>query len=506
MTDLTDAAPPSPRSDRPHLDPPAAVSALRSPLLLDRLRQLAPLTIVLVIVWIAVARRSDEVLPIPFLALYAAVILSASAVGFRAGLIGGAAAGLFLTYATYAGFGPPGLDSGPRHMLFGTLLYLGSGAFVGYRTDRRQRALRILRRSAAVGLSEALAEGYLLLDAEGAVIDANQPFASMIGVPLDRVIGHHVTSTDLGLTYLNPDGTPADVRTLPLARALATGQTQYDQLIAVRRPDGKVINVRLNIAPETGTDRPEYFVTTITDVTARVADERELARLNTELAARSQERQALVRQLLTAQEEERRTVAYDIHDGPAQQLTAAQMFLDAYEHETSPTDRSRYFDQARSHLGGGLAETRRIMSGLRPALLDDVGLTDAIHTLVSEATRDTAIKLDFQANGLLERIPSEVEITVYRVVQEAVSNALKHARTPLLCVRLHGRPDAVSITIEDRGVGFDPDEVSAPVEGRHFGLVGMRERVDLLGGELSIDSALGRGAVVVANIPLAVTV
>ncbi|MBT5773141.1 MAG: PAS domain S-box protein [Dehalococcoidia bacterium] len=506
MTHLTDAAPPSSRSDHPHLRGHTVLAALRSPLLLDRLRQLTPLAIVLVIIWIAVARRSDDVLPIPFLALYAAVILSASAVGFRGGLIGGAVAGLFLTYATYAGFGPPGLDSGPRHVLFGPLLYLASGAFVGYRTGRRQRDLRILRRSAAVGLSDALAEGYLLLDAEGAVLDANQPFASMIGVPLDRIIGRHVTNTDLGLTYLNPDGTPADVRTLPLALAIATGQTQYDQLIAVRRLDGNVINVRLNIAPEAGADRPEYFVTTITDVTARVADERELARLNSELAARSQERQALVRQLLTAQEEERRTVAYDIHDGPAQQLTAAQMFLDAYEHETNPAERSRYFSQARNNLGDGLAETRRIMSGLRPALLDDVGLADAVHTLVSEATRDTAVKVDFQASGLLERVPSEVEITAYRVVQEAVSNALKHARTPLLCVRLHGRPDAVSVTIEDRGIGFAPDQVSAPVGGRHFGLVGMRERVDLLGGELSIDSALGRGTVVAAIIPLAMTV
>ena len=506
MTDLTDEDTPSSRSGRPHLNTPTTTSAFRSLFRLDRLSQLAPLTIVLVIVWIAVARRSDDVLPIPFLALYAAVILSASAIGFRCGLIGGALAGAFLVYATHAGFGPPGLDSGPRHTIFGILLYLGSGAFVGYRTDRRQRSLRILRRSAAVGLSDALAEGYLLLDATGAVIDANQPFASMIDVPLDRVIGRHVTSTELGLTYLNPDGTPADVRTLPLARAISTGRTQYDQLVAVRRPDGNVINVRLNIAPDTRTNPPEFFVTTVTDVTSRVESERELARLNMELAVRSQERQNLVRQLLTAQEEERRTVAYDIHDGPAQQLSAAQMFLDAYEHETNPADRSRYFDQARSNLGDGLAETRRIMSGLRPALLDDVGLADAIHTLVSEATRDTAIKVDFQASGLLERIPSEVEITVYRVVQEAVSNALKHARTPLLCVRLEGRPDAVSVTIEDRGVGFDPDKVSAPIEGRHFGLVGMRERVDLLGGQLSIDSALTHGTVVSANIPLAIAV
>jgi PAS domain S-box-containing protein len=462
----------------------------------------APLVVLLVVLWIEAGRRSGDPVPIPFLTLYAAVILAASASGLRGGLLAGALAGAFVAYSAEVGFGPHTLTGDARHVALGIGLYALSGGIVGFRTDRRQRALHILRRSAAVSLSDALAEGYVVIDTDGAIVDANQRLADILRLPLDRILGRRLTNSDLGITYLTPQGEPADVTGLPLARAVATGQTQHDELIAVRRIDGSVIDLRINIAPEAGTDTPEYFVTTVTDVTARVEDERELARLNRELAEQSAERQALVQQLLTAQEEERQTVAYEIHDGPAQQLAAAQMFLEAFEHESIPGGSSDYLDQARRHLGTGLRETRRIMSGLRPALLDDVGLREALNTLVTDSTIGTGIELEFHVDHLRQSLPPEVEITLYRIVQEAVANALKHSNTSYLSVRLTSDPTCVTVTVSDHGTGFVPESLPAPREGRHFGLVGMRERVALLGGEFSVDSSPPRGTSVSASIPL----
>lgn len=466
------------------------------------LRVVSPVAVVLVILWIEGGRRAADPVPIPFLLLYASVIIAASAGGLRGGLIGGALAAAFVAYAAEVGFGPPTLTGGASNVVLGIALFALSGGIVGFRTDRRQRDLRILKRSAEVSLSDALAEGFILLDATGTILESNDQFARLVGVSPDSVRGRRVTRGDLGITYLNDDGTPANVAELPLARAIATGRPQQDHLTAVRRPDGSVIQVRLNTAPEAGTDTPEYFVTTVTDVTARVEAERELARLNLALAQQSGERQALVRQLLTAQEDERQTIAYEIHDGPAQKLAAAQMFLEAYEHEVQQAAQSDYFAQARDHLGTGLKETRRIMSGLRPALLDDVGLLEAIHTLVTDATTDTNVQVEFQSSEFRDGMPPEVEITLYRVVQEAVNNALKHSNSSSLSIRLQGAPHVVSATVEDRGVGFIPADVPAPREGRYFGLVGMRERVALLGGQLTIDSEPGDGTVVSVTIPL----
>jgi PAS domain S-box-containing protein len=269
-----------------------------------------------------------------------------------------------------------------------------------------------------------------------------------------------------------------------------------------RRADGSDFPVELAVA-ETGTrDGRKLFVAAIRDVSERQAAEEQVGRLNAEVARRSQETQALMQQLLTAQEEERRTVAYDIHDGPAQQLAAAQMFLQAFIHDAAivPAEAPN-LAKAKQHLEEGLNETRRIMSGLRPAMLDDLGLEDALRQLLVEVTEQAGVQLEFDSNGLEVGLPPTVEITLYRVAQEAVSNALKHSGSRHLVVRLTSARDGVRLEVQDRGVGFNTTSVRSPSEGKRFGLVGMRERVTLLGGAFEIESRPGEGATVRVEIP-----
>jgi signal transduction histidine kinase len=247
------------------------------------------------------------------------------------------------------------------------------------------------------------------------------------------------------------------------------------------------------------------FVTTIREIKERERAGAELERLNTELAARSTERQVLVQQLLSAQEDERRSVAHEIHDGPAQQLAAAQMFLEAFafsqEIDLDSPD-SDYLHRAKSSLDSSLIETRRIMSGLRPAQLDDLGLADALSELLMELTELAEMELELTTGELADDLSPTTEITLYRVAQEATNNALKHSGGSRLEISLQSNGSVARLRVEDDGQGFNLEGVEGPRAGERHGLVGMRERVELLGGEFSIESSATGGTTIAATIPL----
>ena len=232
--------------------------------------------------------------------------------------------------------------------------------------------------------------------------------------------------------------------------------------------------------------------------------ERELQRLNGELAARAEERQSLVHQILFAQEDERRSVAHEIHDGPAQQLAAARMLVDAFEAgiELDPESSSAdYLDRAKRYLDLSLVETRRIISGLRPAPLDDLGLAAALHELLTDLTAPTEMDFSLGSAELDGQLSPAAETALYRVAQEAANNALKHSGGTHLSVSLRSERSLAHLRVQDDGAGFDLSELEQP-NGERFGLIGMRERIDLLDGELGIQSSSTGGTLVTATLPL----
>jgi len=213
------------------------------------------------------------------------------------------------------------------------------------------------------------------------------------------------------------------------------------------------------------------------------------------------ERLDLLRRLIKAQEDERERIARELHDQTGQDLTGLSLGLKSLEssvHGDEGIATLRWLESLTAQIGSNLHKTA---GELRPTSLSDVGLLRALETLVSEWSERFGVKVDFHARRLEhERLGEEIETTVYRVVQEALTNVLKHAAASTVSLVLEGHENSLQIIVEDNGRGFDPDAATARTR---LGLAGMRERLALIGGTLSIDSAPGAGTTLYVRVPLA---
>ncbi len=215
-----------------------------------------------------------------------------------------------------------------------------------------------------------------------------------------------------------------------------------------------------------------------------------------------QRRGRLLATVIKAQEEERRRVAREIHDGPAQSLANLVLRLEVCEKlMESDLERARSeVENLKKQLRDSLQEVRRIIFDLRPLALDDLGLIPALRAYLDGIGQRTGLQVAMRVLGEERRLPSPLEVTLFRLVQEAVSNVWKHARAATVSVKVEFLPDRVNAIVEDDGLGFDV--AAAGQDDRHFGLAGMRERVALVDGSLEIESQPGRGTRVSFVIPV----
>ncbi len=215
--------------------------------------------------------------------------------------------------------------------------------------------------------------------------------------------------------------------------------------------------------------------------------------------------QASRQHLITAREEERRRVRRDLHDGLGPSLAAMAMRLDAARDliPENPVQAAELVGQLSDQTREEIVEVRRLVDGLRPPALDQFGLVSALrqradeHNLTARPGRDAQLTWAIDADEDLEPLPAAVEVAAYRIVVEAVTNAVRHSAADTCAVTLRRDADALHIEIRDTGVGLDP----SPVMG--IGLTSMRERAEELGGTCTLTSMAGRGTVVQARIPLA---
>ncbi len=208
------------------------------------------------------------------------------------------------------------------------------------------------------------------------------------------------------------------------------------------------------------------------------------------------------RQRLAAAEAERQRWARELHDDTLQSLSALRIGLSSARRSKDPDALTGAVGQAVGQLEEAIANLRNLITDLRPAALDELGVKAAIEALVERAGRhgidvDLSVQLGSQAGSHPDRLGSEVETAVYRIVQEALTNATKHGHAGRAVVEIHEDRGAVGLLVRDDGRGFDP---AAKTAG--FGLVGMRERVALLGGELQVESAPRGGTTISARIPI----
>ncbi|NCC30814.1 MAG: PAS domain S-box protein, partial [Chloroflexia bacterium] len=223
-----------------------------------------------------------------------------------------------------------------------------------------------------------------------------------------------------------------------------------------------------------------------------------------------QTRQKLLQQLMMAQEEERRHIARELHDQMGQDLTALILGLkalqDSLSADNATTDNAivKRITQLQAMAIQISQEVRHLAVQLRPSVLDDLGLMLALRNYVDQWSARAHVAVDLHTSGLDERrLPLVVETTIYRLVQEALTNVLKHAQASEVSIILDRDIDRVRVIIEDDGLGFNmPANWDTLVETQQLGLIGMHERVTLLGGDLTIESAPGSGTSIFALIPL----
>lgn len=246
---------------------------------------------------------------------------------------------------------------------------------------------------------------------------------------------------------------------------------------------------------------------TLTSLAGQAASALENARLYEELAERERRLHELVRQLLTAQEEERRRVAHDIHDGLAQTAAAAYQALQVFARRRQPRDsgHGQELEEALELVRQTVGEARQVISNLRPTVLDDFGLAAAVRLQV-ETLRSEGLDVGYEETLGNGRLPPEVETTLFRVAQEALTNVRKHARTSRARVSLEHLGGTVRLLVRDEGSGFRPEEATNGAgPGEKVGLSGMRERIALLGGRFEIQTGPQAGTSVLAEVRLPAT-
>lgn len=212
-----------------------------------------------------------------------------------------------------------------------------------------------------------------------------------------------------------------------------------------------------------------------------------------------QREQELLKQMLEFQERDRKLIAFEIHDGVVQQTAAALMHLEVYQsaRESDPPRAAKNLQRVAELLAQAVEEARRLISGLRPPALDDLGIVAGLAYLAEQAGQLRG-NVAFDPDDDLPELAKPLEDTLFRVAQESLNNAVQHSQSDRIEMRLSHDAEYVTLVVQDWGVGFDPEQ---PSPG-HFGLSGMRERCRLMECPLSIDSTLGKGTTVTCRVPV----
>ena len=274
-----------------------------------------------------------------------------------------------------------------------------------------------------------------------------------------------------------------------LRRTLEEGVTNDIECDVVRKDGTHFVGETSAAAIRDISGKPTALVAVIRDITERKRAQEALLR----------ERRTL-KHMLQASDHERQLIAYDIHDGLAQELAAAIMQFDAFDHlkETKPKLAVDAYHAAMTMLRQGHFEARRLISGVRPPILDESGVLAAIAHLIHEPVFDKGPTITYRNQTTFTRLAPILENVIYRIVQESLTNARNHSKSEKILVGLVQCGDRLRIEIRDWGVGFDPKRA----QENRFGLEGIRERARLLGGKCSIKSKPGEGTTIIVELPV----
>jgi PAS domain S-box-containing protein len=318
---------------------------------------------------------------------------------------------------------------------------------------------------------------HLATDMQGIILEANYAAATLVRRPRE-----FLTGKPLGL--LVPAGTRFRFYECLARLGRAGGCDEFASCLGLAEPYREVF-MRVSVVDERiGRGRALHW--TIQDITERRRAE--------------SDRDVLLQQLVTAQEDERQRMARELHDSVGQLLAALLLGVQAVRVSGQLTDKARRHLDDVQRIAVELGEaTHDLAARLRPTALDDLGLEAAVGSYLDTWAARSGITTHFQSIGLAgHRLPKNSETILYRVIQEGLTNVVKHAGAKLVSVVLECQDGHASAIVEDDGVGFDPDADKPP---QRLGLIGMRERVSLAGGTFLVESRPGEGTTVIARIP-----
>jgi two-component system sensor histidine kinase DegS len=208
----------------------------------------------------------------------------------------------------------------------------------------------------------------------------------------------------------------------------------------------------------------------------------------------------VLRHLLESSDHERQLISCEIHDGLAQHLAGAVMQFAAFKvlKDTNSEQAAKALDLGVQMVLDGQAEARRLIGGLRPSQMEEGGILAAIESLVEKCNQRATVEIEFRSNVAQLKLAPVLENTIFRIVQEGITNACRHSKSKKVKVELTQHDDQLRIEVQDWGVGFKVDCVG---EG-HFGLEGIRERAKVFGGQAVIKSSLRKGTDIIVELPL----
>jgi len=341
-------------------------------------------------------------------------------------------------------------------------------------------------------------EALVYADEKGNILDVNPRFTELFGYTLEEVKGRNVNDGMIHPPDKIEEGKKID------KIALSKGYINYETIR--KKKDGTLFPVAISGSNIRINGQVKGMLGTFIDITERVRAKEKMQGILKEIKKDRKNLKRLSKKLINTQEEERQKISEIIHDDIGQNITAIKINISVIEEAIKSHAFHKLKErllETKSQLEQVFEQLRKLNIDLRSPLLRDLGLVSALHAYVNRYKKRENIDIDFEVINLKKRLNKEMEIVLFRIVQEAFTNISKHACADNIYLRLENKKSKVCVLIKDNGKGFSTKNVSDSEElGNGLGLIEMGERIETIGGNLDIKSSLGEGTQLLIEIPV----